>query len=81
MEQCQKLLAMFGGNGAQTNTIAMENNVAFDQPSCSQSTPLVGNLKHSIFPAKLVNITAFGVDSWVMDTRASDHIVCFVSHF
>ena len=81
MEQCQKLLAMIGGNGAQTNTIAMENNVAFDQPSCSQSTPLVGNLKHSIFFAKLVNRTALGVDSWVMDTGASDHIVCFVSLF
>ena len=59
----------------------MENNVAFDQPSCSQSTPLVGNLKHSIIYAKLVNRTAFGVDSWVMDTRAGDHIVCSVSLF
>ena len=81
MEQCQKLLAMIGGNDAQTNTVAMENNVAFNQASCSQSTPLAGNLKHFIFSAKLVNRTAFGVDTWVMDTGASDHIICFVPLF
>ena len=28
-----------------------------------------------------MNRTAFGVDSWVMDTRAGDHIVCSVSLF
>ena len=59
----------------------MANNVAFNQASCFQSTPLAGNLKHSIFSAKLVNRTAFGVDTWVMDTGASGHIVCSVSLF
>ena len=81
MEQCQKMLAMIGGTDAQTNIVAMANNVAFNQASCSQSTPLAGNLKHSIFPTKLMNKTAFGVDTWVMDTGASDHIVCSVSLF
>ena len=28
-----------------------------------------------------MNKIAFGVDTWVMDTRASDHIVCSVSLF
>ncbi|KAL4603772.1 hypothetical protein ACB092_10G147600 [Castanea dentata] len=42
MEQCQKLLAMIGGNDTQANTVAMANNVAFNQASCSQSTPLAG---------------------------------------
>ena len=81
MEQCQKLLAMIGRTDAQTNIVAMANNVAFNQASCSLSTPLAGNLKHSIFPTKLMNITAFGVDTWVMDTGASDHIVWPVSLF
>ena len=72
---------MIGGNEAQTNTVAMANNIAFNQASCSQSTPLAGNLKHSIFSAKLVNKTAIGVDAWVMDTGASDHIVCSISLF
>lgn len=66
---------MIGGNDAQNNAIAMANNVSFNQASTSQSTPLVGNLKHSIFFAKLVNRIAIGNDTWVMDTRASDHII------
>ena len=54
---------MIGGNETQTNIVTMANNVAFNQASCSQSTPLVGNLKHSIFSTKLVNKIAFGVDA------------------
>ncbi|XP_075646331.1 uncharacterized protein LOC142617361 [Castanea sativa] len=81
LEQCQKLLAMIGGSDAQTNPIAMAKNVSLNQASTSQSTPLAGNLKHSIFSAKLVNRTAFGNSTWVMDTGASDHIICFVSFF
>ena len=46
-----------------------------------QSTPLAGNLKHSIFSAKLVNRTAFGNSTWVMDTGASDRIICSISFF
>ena len=72
---------MIGGNDAQNNVIAMANNVSFIQASTSQSTPLASNLKHSIFSAKLVNRTAFGNDTWVMDTRASDHIICSMSLF
>ena len=74
LEQCQKLLAMIGGSDAQTNPIAMAKNISLNQASTSQSTPLAGNLKHSIFSAKLVNRTAFGNSTWVMDTGASDHI-------
>ena len=59
----------------------MANNVSFNQASSSQSTPLAGNLKHSIFFAKLVNRTALGNETWVMDTGASDHIVCSISLF
>ncbi|XP_075633672.1 uncharacterized protein LOC142606162 [Castanea sativa] len=47
----------------------------------NQFTPLAGNLKHSIFSTALVNRTAFGNDTWVMDTSASDHIVYFVTLF
>ena len=59
LEQCQKLLAMIGGSDAQTNPIAMAKNISLNQASTSQSTPLAGNLKHSIFSAKLVNRTTF----------------------
>ena len=59
----------------------MPYNVSFNQASTSQSTPLASNLKHSIFSAKLVNRTAFGNDTWVMDTGAGDQIICSISRF
>ena len=37
------------------------------------------NFSHSVFSAKVVNIRAFNLDTWVIDTRATDHIVCLVS--
>ena len=60
MEQSQKLLAMIGGSDSQNSPIAMANNVSSNQASTSHSTPLVGNLKHSMFSAKPVNRSAFG---------------------
>ena len=81
MEQCQKLLAMIGGSDSQNSPIAMANSVSSNQASTSHSTPLASNLKHSIFFAKLVNRSAFGGSTWVLDTSASDHIACSVSLF
>ena len=72
---------MIGGTDAQNSSIAMANSVSSNQASTSQSTPLAGNLKHTIFSTKLVNRTAFGYNTWVMDTGASDHIVCSISLF
>ncbi|XP_075654886.1 uncharacterized protein LOC142625062 [Castanea sativa] len=37
------------------------------------------NLSHSIFSAKVVIKKAFSLDTWVIDTGATDHIVCSVS--
>ena len=59
----------------------MANSVSSNQASTSHSTPLASNLKHSIFFAKLVNRSAFGGSTWVLDTSASDHIACSVSLF
>ena len=39
------------------------------------SQPNLG-LKHSVFAAKVMNRTAFGYKTWVIDIGASDHIVC-----
>ena len=72
---------MIGSNDAQNNAISMAKNVSFNQASTSQSTPLVGNIKHSIFSTKLVNRITFGNNTWVMDTRASNHIICSISLF
>ena len=37
------------------------------------------NFSHSVFFAKVVNRRAFNLDTWVIDTGATNHIVCSVS--
>ena len=39
------------------------------------------NLRHSVFSAQVVNMTAFNGDTWVIDTGATDHIVHSVHLF
>ena len=34
------------------------------------------NLKHFVFSAQIVNKKASNMKTWVIDTRATDHIVC-----
>ena len=38
-------------------------------------SPTCLNLRHSIFSTQIVNRIAFGGDTWVIDTGATDHIV------
>ena len=49
------------------NTVALPSNVVAGN---------VSHLKHSVFSAKVVNRRAFGVETWVINTGATDHIVC-----
>ena len=37
------------------------------------------NFKHSVFSAQIVNRKAYNMETWVIDTGATDHIVCSVS--
>ena len=53
----------------------MANTVGFPNNTIA-SIPL--NLKHSIFSAKIVNRKAYNMKTGVIDTRATDHIVCSV---
>lgn len=43
--------------------------------------PFTPNLEHSIFSAKTINREAFSAFDWVIDTRATDHRIHFVSCF
>lgn len=61
----------------------MVNNVSLSTQQC---TPLAGifpqpnlALKHSVFAAKVMNRTTFGYKTWVINTGASDHIVCLMT--
>ena len=50
----------------------------------STTTPLLAipfNLKNSIFATKVVNRSAYNCTTWVLDTCAIDHIICFVNLF
>ena len=44
------------------------------EPSCF----LELGFTHSVFSIKIVNRRAYSLDTWILDTRATDHIVCFV---
>lgn len=49
------------------NTISLPSNVVAGN---------VPYLKHYVFFAKVVNRRAFSVETWVINTGATDHIVC-----
>ena len=85
-DQYQKILAMIGTSSQDSqNSVAMANCVSFAPHA---TTPLSGidilphdvfDSRHSIFSAKVINRTAFENHVWVIDTGASNHIVCSVS--
>ena len=48
----------------------------------STTTSLIGiplNLKHSIFVAKVVNMSAYSCNTWVLNAGPTDHIICSFS--
>ena len=49
------------------NAISLTSNAVASIVSCSP---------HSVFSAKVMNRKAFGVETWVIHTGATDHIVC-----
>ena len=83
VEQCQRILAMIGGSSSSQGNMATPEVVPIAMAnSVTATTPLAGtffNLKHSVFVAKVVNRNAFSCNTWVLDTGATDHIICSVS--
>ena len=81
-EQYQKLLALIGTpssplaslvQGKDTLATTMANVVSFN------GSVMAGmNLTHSVFSAQVVNRKAYDSTAWVIDTSATDHIVCSV---
>ena len=49
------------------NAISLPSNAVAGTVFCSP---------HSVFSAKFVNRKAFGIETWVIDIGATDHIVC-----
>ena len=76
-DQYQQLLTLIGSFSTQQSTKGQESHVA-NIIACP-SNVVVGNpinFKHSVFSTKIVNRRAYGLNTWVIDTGASDHIVC-----
>jgi len=80
-DQYQQFLALIGAlpSPPQQNSTRQEchmaNTVGFPN-NITASIPL--NLKHLVFSAKIVNRKAYNMKTWVIDTGATDRIVCFV---
>ena len=80
--QYQQLLALIGAlpRPSQQHTIGQEyhmaNTVGFPNNTVAGMSL---NFKHSIFFAQIVNRKAYNMETWVIDTGATDHIVCSVS--
>ena len=66
--------AQFQSGGATSHFI---NN--FIGNTISPSTPSIDS-KHSIFSASIVDRHAFASKGWILDTRATDHIVHSIPH-
>ena len=71
-----------GSSSSQGNMAAPEVVPTVMANSVTATTPLAGtsfNLKYSVFAAKVVNRNAFSCNTWVLDTSATNHIICSFS--
>ena len=78
-DQDQQLLTLIGSCSTQQFPKGQEFHVA-NSVTCP-SNIVVGNpinFEHSVFSSKIVNRRAYGLHTWVIDTSASDHIVCSI---
>ncbi|XP_030945747.1 uncharacterized protein LOC115970226 [Quercus lobata] len=78
-EQCQQLLALIAPSSPFVSTVQAKEIPLTNGVSCSANAMSGIILSHFVFFAKVVNRRAFSLDTWVIDTGATDHIVYSVS--
>ena len=81
-DQYQQLLALIGAlpRPSQQHTIGQEYHMANTMGFPNNTVAGMSlNFKHSIFFAQIVNRKAYNMETWVINTGATDHIVCSVS--
>ena len=79
-EQNQQLLALITPSSQLVSAMQGRETPQTNVANVMSSNAMTGiNFSHSVFSAKVVNIRAFNLDTWVIDTKATDHIVCSVS--
>ena len=81
-EQCQQLLALFGASNpslATSSHVSADSMVTTTPSSTSANVVMTSmNFSHSVFAAQVVNRRAYGGNTWVLDTGATNHFVCSV---
>ncbi|XP_075645619.1 uncharacterized protein LOC142616705 [Castanea sativa] len=82
-EQCQQLLALFGASNSSlvAASASPKESLMANVASSSASTGVTMSgidLSHSVFSTQVVNRRAYDKQTWVLDTRATDHFVCSV---
>ena len=78
-EQCQQLLALIAPSSPLVSAMQGRQTPQSNVATIVSSNAMTSiNLSHSIFSAKVVNRRAFNSDTWVIDTGATDHIMCSV---
>lgn len=71
-----------GSSNSQGNTVVDEVVPTVMANNVTTITPLAGtffNLEHSVFATKVIHRSAHSCNTWVLDTSATDHIICYVS--
>ena len=76
-DQYQQLLTLIGSCSTSQPTTCQAFHVA-NAVTCTSNAVASNftNFKHSVFSIKTVNRRAYDFNTWVIDTGASDHIVC-----
>ena len=80
LEQYQKLLALIGTPSSPLDTSVQQTNpltnAMANVVSSNASSMAIMALKHLVFSTQVVNRRAYNSNTWVIDTGATDHIVC-----
>ena len=78
-EQYQQWLALIGTPSSRLGSTFQGKEVPMANVVASSSIAITGiDLTHSIFCVQVVNRRAYCNNTWVMDTSATNHIMCFV---
>ena len=80
LEQYQKLLALIGTRSSPLASPVQGKDIlatTMTNVVSSNGSAMAGiNLTHSVFSTQVVNRKAYDSTTWVIDTGATDHIVC-----
>ena len=76
-DQYQQLLALINGSSSPLTSTPQVTKFPMANIASSSNTAMTSiDFSHSVFFAQVVNRKAYGRNTWVLDTSATDHFVC-----